>query len=121
MKKVYWLSTCTTCRKILKDVKALKLGFETQDIATEKISPDQLTEMKKFAGSYDALFSRRAINYREMGLKDVNLQENDLKKLILQEYTFLKRPVFLVNDRIFAGSEKKTIIELKKYLNRETA
>jgi arsenate reductase len=97
------------------------LGFECQNIASEKITPGQLTEMKKRAGSYDALFSRRAIKYRELGLKDKRLQENDLKKFILQEYTFLKRPVFLVNDKIFVGSENKTIEDLKKYLNQEAA
>jgi arsenate reductase (glutaredoxin) len=121
MKKVYWLSTCSTCKRILKEVQAIKLGFESQDIATEKITPDQLSEMKKRAGSYGALFSRRAIKYRELGLKDKRLQENDFKKLILQEYTFLKRPVFLVNDKIFVGSENKTIEDLKKYLNQEAA
>lgn len=87
-----------------------------QDIATDKITDEQLTELKTWTGNYDALFSRRAIKYREMGLKDKKLGENDLKKLILEEYTFLKRPVFLVNDKVFAGSERKTIEDLKKYL-----
>jgi arsenate reductase len=121
MKKLYWLSSCSTCKKILKKVKAVQLGFELQDIGTEKISSEQLTEMKDLAGSYDALFSRSAIKYREMGLKEKKLKENDLKNLILQEYTFLKRPVFIVRDKIFAGSEKKTIEELEKYLKQETA
>jgi arsenate reductase len=121
MKKVYFLSTCSTCKRILKEVEASKRGFEFQDIATVRISSDQLAEMKERAGSYDALFSRRAIQYREMKLKHKNLQENDFRKLILGEYTFLKRPVFLIKDRIFAGSEKKTVELIKKFLKQETA
>jgi arsenate reductase len=121
MKKVYFLSTCSTCKRILKEVKATKRSFEFQDIAVDKISPGELAEMKALAGSYDALFSRRAIKYREMGLKDKNLKENDFKSLILAEYTFLKRPVFMIQDRIFVGSENKTVAELKKFLNQETA
>jgi arsenate reductase len=60
MKKIYFLSTCSTCKEILKDIQPGKKGFQLQDIKTEKITPVQLDEMKKKAGSYEALFSRRA-------------------------------------------------------------
>src|SRR5882672_3909597 len=113
MKKIYFLSTCSTCKEILKDIQADKKGFALQDIKTEKITSAQLDEMKKKAGSYEALFSRRALKYKELGLKDKNLNEKDFRKLILEEYTFLKRPVVLLNDEIFIGSEKKTVQALK--------
>jgi arsenate reductase len=116
MKKIYCLSTCSTCKGILKDIQANKKGFLLQDIKTEKITSAQLDEMKKKAGSYDALFSRRALKYKELGLKDKNLNEKDFRKLILEEYTFLKRPVVLLNDEIFIGSEKKTVEALKSTL-----
>ena len=87
-----------------------------QDIKTEKITPGQLDEMKKMAGSYEALFSRRALKYKEMGLKDKPLAEKDYRQLILDEYTFLKRPVIINGEKIFIGSEKKTVAELKKNL-----
>lgn len=87
-----------------------------QDIKFEKITPDQLDEMKKMIGSYEALFSRRALKYKELGLKDRKLEERDFRKYILDEYTFLKRPVVIINDKIFAGSEKKTVEALKKAL-----
>ena len=69
--------------------------------------------MKEKAGSYDALFSRRALKYKELGLKDKQLSERDYRKLILEEYTFLKRPVALIGGKIFVGSEKKTVEALK--------
>lgn len=87
-----------------------------QEIKTEKITASQLDEMKKMAGSYEALFSRRAIKYKEMGLKDKPLTEKDYRKLILEEYTFLKRPVVIINEKIFIGSEKKNVEALKQAL-----
>jgi arsenate reductase len=114
MKKIYCLSTCSTCKQILRDIQAEKNGYRFQDIKTERISASQLDEMKGMAGSYEALFSRRAVKYRELGLKNVNLSENDLKKLILEEYTFLKRPVIISGSKIFIGSEKNTLAALKK-------
>lgn len=86
------------------------------DIKTEKINPVQLDEMKKLAGSYESLFSRRAIKYRELGLKDKKLEEKDYRRLILEEYTFLKRPVTIIHNNIFVGSEKKTVEALKTAL-----
>src|SRR5260221_23865 len=70
MDKIYHLSSCTTCRRILQEIHADKKGIVLQDIKGEKITPAQLDELKEKAGSYEALFSRRAIKYKEMGLKD---------------------------------------------------
>ncbi len=85
-----------------------------QDIKFEKITPSQLDEMKKMAGSYKSLFSRRAMKYKELGLKDKLLTEKDYRNYIQEEYTFLKRPVTIIDDKIFVGSEKKTFEALKK-------
>ena len=85
-----------------------------QDIKTDKITFAQLNEMRAMAGSYEALFSRRALKYKEMGLKDKNLTEDDYRRLILEEYAFLKRPVTISGKKIFIGNAKKTVDELKK-------
>jgi arsenate reductase len=114
MKKIYHLSSCSTCQRIKQEIGADKNGFELQDIKTEKISPGQLDEMKEKAGSYEALFSRRSLKYKAMGLKDQELTEKDYRRLILEEYTFLKRPVAIVGKQIFIGSEKKTVAGLKE-------
>lgn len=116
MKKIYCLSTCSTCNEILKEIQAVRRGFGMQDIKNEKVTPKQLDEMKKMAGSYEALFSRRALKYRELGLKDKKLGEQDYRALILEEYTFLRRPVVILNEQIFIGSEKKTVEGLKRAL-----
>ncbi len=103
MKKVYFLSTCSTCQRIIKEAALDKKGFTFQNIKTEKINPEQLDEMKKLIGSYEALFSRKSMKYTSMGLKDKKLTENDYRNLILQEYTFLKRPVVISGKKIVAG------------------
>lgn len=116
MKKIYHLGNCTTCQAIIKATSIDQKGFLAQDIKFEKITPAQLDELKKMAGTYEALFSRRAMKYKELGLKDKKLGEKDYRDLILDEYTFLKRPVVILGGRIFVGSEKKTIEALKKEL-----
>lgn len=87
-----------------------------QDIKTNPVSKEQLEYLKGIAGSYEALFSKRAQLYHEMKLKDKHLKEDDYKKYLLQDYTFLKRPVIIIGDQVFAGSEKKTIEEAGKLI-----
>jgi arsenate reductase len=117
MKKIYYLSTCDTCRRIIKRLGGLD-DFVKQDIKAEAITAAQLKEMKDLAGSYEALFSRRAIKYKEMGLKDQKLTEADYQRLILQEYTFLKRPVLISGDQIFIGNEDKAVTAAEKALHK---
>ena len=106
MKKVYHLGKCATCQRILEE---LNWDGESQEIRSEKITEQQLDEMANLAGSYEALFSRRAIKYKTMKLKEKILTEAYYKQLILEEDTFLKRPVFLIERAIFIGNPNKTV------------
>lgn len=108
MKKIYFLATCSTCNRIMKEL-GIDDSFVQQDIKAEQITSDQLDEMKEMAGSYEALFSRVAMKYRAMKLGERDLKEADYRQLILDEYTFLKRPVILIGDQIFIGNSKKVV------------
>ncbi|ARV15479.1 arsenate reductase family protein [Polaribacter sp. SA4-12] len=112
MKKVYFLQTCDTCRRILKEVNTD--GFERQEIKANNITATQLEEMYTLSGSYEALFNKRANLYKSMDLKNQVLSEADYKQFLLDEYTFLKRPVFIVDKEIFIGNSKKVIENLKE-------
>ena len=112
MKKIYYLKTCGTCQRI---VKALDLPnkFMHQDLKTTPISASDLEVLKSLSGSYEVLFSKRAKLYKEKGLKNKTLQEADYRQYILEHYTFLKRPVLVIKDRIFIGNSFKTITAAK--------
>ena len=112
MKKVYFLQTCDTCRRILKEVNTD--GFEQQEIKAKNITISQLEEMHQLSGSYERLFNKRAKLYKTLDLKNKNLSETDYRQHLLKEYTFLKRPVFIMDDEIFIGNSKKIIEALKE-------
>ena len=113
MKKAYYLKTCNTCVRILKELK-LPSDFVLQDIKEEPLTAAQLEELYKLSGSYEALFSKRAKLYKEMDLKNAELQERDYKHYILDHYTFLKRPVIVIDNEIFIGNSKKTVEAAKQ-------
>jgi arsenate reductase (glutaredoxin) len=113
MKKVYHLSTCTTNQRILKE---LNLGedVELHDIKQKNIEPEILDFMQQKVGKYEALFSKRAIKFRSLGLHEQELDESDYRRLMLEEYTFLKRPFIIFEDNVFVGNAAKTIDAAKK-------
>ena len=74
MRKIYFLKTCDTCKRIIKSLPNTD-GFIFQDIKEEPISAKQLEEMYALTNNYEGLFSKRAKLYKEMGLKDEVLQE----------------------------------------------
>src|SRR5690606_25995068 len=116
MKKVYYLKTCNTCLRILKELN-LPSGFVLQDIKNEEITVKQLEEMKQLAGSYEALFSKRAKLYKEMDLKNQELKEADYKQYLVEHYTFLRRPVIVYTSHIFVGNSKKTFEQAKEAIH----
>lgn len=115
MKKVYYLSTCDTCKRILKELE-LSSDFSMQDIKVDPVSQVELEDIRALAGSYEALFSKRARLYKDRDLKNKELSEEDYKNLLLEHYTFLKRPVILNDNKIFIGNSKKTVAQAKESL-----
>ena len=116
MKKIYYLKTCDTCKRILKSIPLN--GFLLQDIKSDAMTVQQLEEIYSLSGSYEKLFSKRAKKYKAMDLKNQTITEEDMKQLILQEYTFLKRPVIINNGDIYIGNSKENIENLKNDLNK---
>lgn len=108
MKKIYHLKSCSTNVRILKELN-LGSDVELQNIKEENIDEEMLDFLKEKVGSYEALFSKKAMKYRSMGLNEMNLTEEDYKKYMLQEYTFLKRPFMINNDEVFIGNSKKVV------------
>lgn len=116
MKKVFHLSTCDTCKRIMNQVN-IDDSFDIQDIKTSPISSEQFDLLRSKVSNSEDLLNKRARKYTEMGLKDKLLSEKEIKNLITSEYTFLKRPVFMVGDSVFIGNSKKTIQSLIDHLS----
>lgn len=116
IKKVYYLSTCSTCKRIIKDLDLAK-EFELQNTKEKAITEKELNKLYKYSGSYESLLNRRSTLYRDRKLKEQKLNEEDYKNLILEHYSFLKRPIIQVNDTYFIGNSKKTLAEAATFLD----
>ena len=104
LRKAYYLSSCDTCKRILKE---LDWKDDQQDIKQENVSAAVLDDWYKTTQSYEALFNKRARKFK--AIKETVKTDKDFRKLILEEYTFLKRPVLVIDDQIFVGNSKAVV------------
>ncbi len=112
MKQIFHSKSCSTNQRILKEWQP-DASFAFCDIKTEGISETELDHLATLAGSYEALFSRVARKYHAMNLRETVLEEQDYRRLMLEEYTFMKRPIAVVNDQIFIGNAPKVVAAAK--------
>lgn len=113
MQKVFYLKTCGTCTKILKQFDLT--DWELREIKSKPITEEELAQMYEKTQSYEALFSRRSTQIKAQNIDLKSLKEEDFKNLILEHYSFLKRPVFLTDKEIFVGNEKKNVENLESF------
>ena len=115
MNKIFYLATCDTCKRIMAETGTE--GFTLQDIKTNHISQEELRLIKEKVGSYEALLNKRAIKFREQGWKKKLLSDEQMGELILTEYTFLRRPIYVIDGTPYVGNSKKNVAEIKAALN----
>lgn len=96
-------------------------GWTLRELKTENVTATELEAMHQLAGSYEALFSKRSTQIKAQGIEVSQLTEADYKKLILEHYSFLKRPVFLTEETIFIGNSPKTVEAVKAYFDAPKA
>jgi len=102
----------------MNDFNIQDLDFTLRDVKKKHITEDELDELKEIVGSYSELFNRRAQKYRRQGLneRDASLTESDYRKLILGEYTFLRRPIFVDGHKIAVGTSSKAMHQVAEML-----
>lgn len=114
MKKVFYLKTCGTCKKIMAEFD-LK-DWELREIKSQPVNETELSEMYALTKSYEKLFSKKSTQIKARNIDTSSLKEQDFKRLILEHYSFLKRPVFISDENIFAGSDKTNLEALRTFI-----
>jgi len=115
MKVVFYLKSCNTCTRIIKELK-LDSSFIFREIKSNPLTIREIEMIHDLSKSYESVFNKRAKLFSEKNLKNITLSESEYKNFILENYTFLKRPVIITGEKIFIGNSKENILELKKHL-----
>lgn len=117
MNHFYYLSTCSTCKRILKQYN-LPAQFTLQNVKEKPLTEKEIEFLKETTGTYEAMFNRRSTLYKERNLKNITLTESDYKNLLLEHYSFIKRPILVVNNKVFIGNSKNVVSAALQSLNK---
>lgn len=115
MKKVFYLKTCGTNKKIMAPLDLS--DWQLREIKSQPITEEELAEMYEKTHSYEALFSKKSTQIKARGIDVKSLKEEDFRKLLLEHYSFLKRPVFITDKEIFVGNEKDNLEKLNAFFS----
>lgn len=110
MKKIefYWLPNCSTCQKAKNFIERHGIrDYELRDIKENPLTHEEVEKMAKMLGGAEELFSKRAVKYREMKLNERELSSTEMLDLMADEYTFLKRPILVIDGKAEAGFFEK--------------
>ena len=107
---VYWLPYCTTCQKAVAFLEGKGVPIRSyRNLKEEPLSQDEVRALAAKVGGVDKLFSKRAMKYRSMGLHEREVSEDEMVKLMAEEYTFVTRPVIVRGDQATAGFSAKRV------------
>jgi arsenate reductase len=110
---VYWLPYCTTCTKAVAYLQEKDVPIRSfRNLKEQPLSVDEVRGLAAKVGGVETLFSKRAMKYRVMGLHEREVSEDEMVKLMSEEYTFVTRPVIVRGDRATAGFSAKRVDEL---------
>ena len=107
---VYGLPHCSTCQKAVAYLEGRGVAVDRfHDLKTDRLSAAEVRDLAERVGGVDRLFSRRAMKYRAMGLHEREVSEEEMLRLMAEEYTFITRPVVVAGDRATAGFSAKRL------------
>ena len=118
MRNFYYLSSCDSCKRIMGTL-SLDTSINKIDIKKNPLNVSQLEELHTISGSYEVLFSRRAQLYKQRDLKNKILSEETIKELLLEHYTFLKRPIIVFDKTLFIGNSAAVAAKVKAFLDEQ--
>jgi arsenate reductase len=110
---VYEKPTCTTCRKMVKLLNEKGIGFDRLNYFIDPIPRKKLEELLKMMGIGPRdLLRKREKTYKELGLKDPALSDEEIVTALVEHPELIERPIVVKGDRAVLGRPIERVLEL---------
>lgn len=110
---IYEKPTCTTCRKMVKLLKEKGVEFDRLNYFIDPIPRKKLEELlrKMGIGPRD-LLRKREKTYKELGLKDPGIGDEEILNALVEHPELIERPIIVKGDRAVLGRPIERVLEL---------
>ena len=109
----YLYNSCSSCRNAEAILKESGANYEKREYFKEKFTRYELLTLLQRTGlSVKDILSTRSTPYRDQGLADRDLGDDEIVDLMLAEPRLLKRPILVSGSRAVVGYKADDIREL---------
>ena len=113
MVKVYGIPNWQQIRKTRVVYDENNISYEFQNLKKEPLEENFLRDVVRQLG-LDVVVNSKGMTYRKLGLKDKNLSEEDLIKVLLEEQGMIKRPLVENKERFQIGFDEQKLLDFAK-------
>jgi len=108
---IYGIKTCSTVGKARKFMKDHGIDFDFVDYKVESVDEEKIREWLKQI-DINILFNNKGKKYRDLGLKELNLDDEGKITWMAKENYLLKRPVIEYGDgKVLVAYDEETYKE----------
>lgn len=109
---IYGIKSCGSVKKALKFLKDNGIEFEFVDIRKNPVDCKKIDEWLKEV-DIDRLFNSKGTKYRQLKLKELNLDDKQKREWLCKENLLIKRPVIEPdNGKILVGFDEEIYKEI---------
>ncbi|KAA3609760.1 MAG: Spx/MgsR family RNA polymerase-binding regulatory protein [Calditrichaeota bacterium] len=113
MIKVYGVPSCDQIKKTKTFFQKENIEFTFVNIRKETLDRDKLNKVIDQLG-IDVVLNRRGMLYRKLGLKDKNLNNDQLADELFNEQGMIKRPLIEQGKLFHIGYNEQEILKFLK-------
>jgi Spx/MgsR family transcriptional regulator len=105
MIKVYGIKNCGSVKNALSFFKIHNIEFELHDFKVEKLSCDKISLWLNHV-DMKTLFNSKSTTYKNLNLKELNLDDKAKQEWLCKENLLIKRPVVVFDEKVIVGFDE---------------
>ncbi len=106
MLHIIGIPNCDKVKATKKWMDSKGVEFEFIDVKKEPLTLDEIKDLE-FKVGLDVLLNKRGTTYRNLGLKDKDLSDEELLEVLEQNQSMIKRPVLVYEEAVLVGYDEE--------------
>ena len=99
--RIYLYGNCSSCKNAEQVLKDAGVDYERRDIFKDRLSVTEVNELLGEIGKRpNEMLSRRSIPYRELGLADQTVPDEEMATLMSEHPGLLRRPIIVAPGEV---------------------